>query len=151
MAPLWMSYIMTLICVFKVPKFDVWISEKRRESGRKCSRMTFIEVDICHRMVSLRLVYSMTLTFNFKGQTFCYAFAIKKMCRQRPSPRHICFDSHCLAAEWLLFNLDQGHDVQHSKWCHSMENFYFYKSVADEVANKVNIEYLDQGHGTQHS
>ena len=31
-----------------------------------CSRMTFIEIYICHRMRPLLMLYSMTLTYNFK-------------------------------------------------------------------------------------
>ena len=38
-------------------------------AGEKCSRMTLTEVDICHRMGQLRMLYSVTLNMTLNGAT----------------------------------------------------------------------------------
>ena len=43
-----MSYIMNLTYIVKAAKFEMWISGQQCELAKKCSCMTFIEVDICH-------------------------------------------------------------------------------------------------------
>ena len=48
---------------------NVNISKTVRAS-EKCSSMTLIEVDICHRMRALRMLYSVTLTFTFMVKPF---------------------------------------------------------------------------------
>ena len=51
----------------------------------KCSSMTSIEVDICHRLGPLQMLYSMTLTFIFKVKHF-FLCICKKLCSQCMSP-----------------------------------------------------------------
>ena len=46
----------------------MWISRKL-QAREKCSVMTFIEVDICHRMGPLRMLYR-DLDLNFQGHKF---------------------------------------------------------------------------------
>ena len=43
---------------------------KMVRADEKCSSNTFIEVEICHRMGTLRMLYSMTLTYIFKVKLF---------------------------------------------------------------------------------
>ena len=69
-------------------------SSKTLSAIQKCSSMTFIEVDICYKIGPFRVLYSVTLTFIFQGQTFfCYAFMIKK-CAGNGCPRQIYLYSH---------------------------------------------------------
>ena len=76
MAPLRILYVMPLTYIFKVTKTEIWISRKRWELTKKSATVTVIAVDICLRTEPLRTLYSVTLTFIFKGQTFhCYPFA----------------------------------------------------------------------------
>ena len=39
-------------------------------SSENCSSMTFTEIDICHQMGALRILYSVTLTFIFEVKHF---------------------------------------------------------------------------------
>ena len=54
---------------------------KNGDSWQKCSGITSIQVDICHRMVPLRVLYSMSLTFIFK--LILFALAIKKLSKHQ--------------------------------------------------------------------
>ena len=56
-----MLYIVTLTYIFKVITFEMIISGKARAS-KNFSIMTFIDVDVPHRMGPLRMLYSATLT-----------------------------------------------------------------------------------------
>ena len=49
--------------------FNVNISKTMRAS-KKCAITTFIEVDICHRMRLLQMLYFVTLTYNFQGHKY---------------------------------------------------------------------------------
>ena len=61
-APLRVFCIKTLTYIFKVTKFEMWLgSSKMMKVSKKCSSMTFIEVDIYHRMEPLRKLYSTIL------------------------------------------------------------------------------------------
>ena len=51
--------------------------------------MTFIEVDICHPVGPLRLLYSVTLTFIFKFKHFLVMHLLNKMCKQQMSPAYL--------------------------------------------------------------
>ena len=55
------------------------------ESQGKCSSMTFIEVDLFHRVEPLRMLKSRTLSFIFKDKPFLVMHCYKKMHRQRMS------------------------------------------------------------------
>ena len=48
---------------FQGQTFETLIFQK--QSQRKMQNMTFIDVEICHRMASLRMLYSMTVTKIF--------------------------------------------------------------------------------------
>ena len=57
--------------------YETLISRKRWELAQKCV-IQHLDVGICHRMIPLRILYFMILTFQFQGQTYsCYAPAIK--------------------------------------------------------------------------
>ena len=46
--------------------------------NEKCSRMSFIEVDICYRNETIVNVVLNDIEHHFQGQSFCcYTFAIK--------------------------------------------------------------------------
>ena len=73
MAPLWLLYVIALLCIFKITN---WKCEhlENGDSLKKCSRMTFIKGDIWNRMGPFRVLYSMTLTEIFKVIFFNWLF-----------------------------------------------------------------------------
>ena len=79
-SPLQVLCVMTLTYIVKVTKFEMSTTWKRLELTEKCSSMTFIEIDICHRMAPLRLVYSMTVTFFSRSNIFLLCICYKKNC-----------------------------------------------------------------------
>ena len=66
MTPLRLLYIMTLNYIFKVTFWHVNISKMVRTNDR-CSNGTFIDVDICHQMGSLRYVVLRYRYLHFQG------------------------------------------------------------------------------------
>ena len=60
---------------------------KTVRASNKC--LTFIEVDICHRMEPFRMVYSLTLTFIFKVEHFLAMHLLQKLRRRRMSPANL--------------------------------------------------------------
>ena len=72
--------------------WNVNISKEKVRASEKCSSMTFMETDICHRMGPLRMC-TRDLYLQFQGQTFsCYA--VIKKCSGSGCSRQICLDSH---------------------------------------------------------
>ena len=67
---------------------------KMVRASEKCFSVTFIEINICHRMEPLRILYSMTLTFIFKVKHFLSCIGYKKWAGSG-CPRQICLDWHC--------------------------------------------------------
>ena len=65
MAPLILLYIMTLIYIFRFTNFEKWILKTMR-ARTNCYGVTFIKGDICYRMGTLRMLYSVILTYIFK-------------------------------------------------------------------------------------
>ena len=78
---------------------NIW---KTVRNSKKCLRVTFIEINVSHRMGPLRLVYFMTLTFIFKVTHFLVMHLLSKMCASSEYPWQICLESHCPAVELLL-------------------------------------------------
>ena len=71
MAPLRMLYIMTFYkSTFQGHEFLNENISKTISASKKCTRMTFIEAYICHRMTPLPMLYSLTLIFTFNVKHF---------------------------------------------------------------------------------
>ena len=63
------------------PKFFMnimWLSRQRWELAKKWSSMTFIEVDTCHRLCSMRMLYAVTLTEMLNVKTIHMAILTSK-------------------------------------------------------------------------
>ena len=100
---------------FKGHEFwNVNISKTVRAS-KKYSRMTFIEVDICHRIWLLRMLNSMTLTWIFMVKLFTQLFwrGWKKQTLLLPWDRKSCIClSYGAIANDVHHDLDfQGHHI----------------------------------------
>ena len=85
--------------------WNVNISKTVRAS-EKFSSMIFIEVDICHRMGPLWMLYSATLTFIFKVTHYIVMHLLwKKSTRQRMSLADLPRRARPPAAELLSFDI----------------------------------------------
>ena len=73
--------------------------------------------------------------------------------------------NYIITRKFDLNNIDQGHDAQHSQWCHSMVNINVYKCRTAAffagyhrfpdikcytISRNVDLENIDQGHDVQH-
>ena len=77
MVPLRMLSIMTLSYIFKVTKFDMWISRKRWELTKKCACMTFIQIKFFPSNGTIANVVLRGFDLNFQGQIFQMQISLK--------------------------------------------------------------------------
>ena len=73
-------------------------------ASEKCSRSTFIEVDIAYRMKPFRMLYSETLTNNFKAKHFLLWIWYNK-CAVCCRPQQNCLGSHGRRGVGLVISL----------------------------------------------
>ena len=93
---------------------------KMGRANEKFSSTTFIDVDICQRILPLRLVYSVTLTSFARSNIFCHAIFVKFVCKQLRSLQ-ICLNLHGLCYGFALVSCPGpgkchvgDHDFDHS-------------------------------------
>ena len=134
----------------------------------KCVTMTFFDVDICHRMATLRLLYSVTLTLIFKSNMFLLSVwyknassATAEVAGRFASTRTALAVELLLSWDWSAFVLNKLDLLQYGgssfeqerdgsddvRWYHTSSNFNnddvpFHQSLYTISINVVYTVYL---------